>query len=191
MTGPIPEILEQPLIPPPLHGVNPRSIMGRSAWDKMRKTIYAKHGYRCAACGTTSRSALIKPYLEAHERFEIDYSKQTMTLIGMEPLCHACHSFVHSGLLELRLHYRKISKTDVASILGNGVGVLEQTGGVIPIAANKLCRKLGLSHNLQIAEMPPPSRWSGWKMVWEGEIYPSPFPTETDWRRQMRKSSFS
>jgi len=188
MTGPLPHILEQPLIPPPLHGLNPRSIMGRPAWDRMRKTIYARHGYRCAACGVRSKDALLKPWLEAHERFEIDWKTRTMTLVGMEPLCHACHAFVHSGLLELRLHHRKISKTDVARILGNGVGVLAETGGTMPRAAAGLCRKLGLKHDLRVAGHPPRTGWSGWTMTWDGTEYPSPYPTEAAWKRAMSKS---
>jgi hypothetical protein len=176
----------------------------------MRKQIYAKHGYCCAACGVRSRDAiipanfrnekrvgstgaqrahpLIKPWLEAHERFEIDYAQQKMILIGMEPLCHACHAFVHSGLLELRLFHKKISKTNVARILGNGVGVLEETGGTMPLAAAKLCNQLGLKHGLKVANLPPATRWAGWSMEWKGKEYPSPFPTEAAWRREMSKT---
>lgn len=187
MHGPLPHILEQPLIPQPLHGVNPRSIMGVPAWNIQRKKIYAKHNFRCAACGTSSRKAILKPWLEAHELFEIDWQTQTMTLTGMEPLCHACHAFVHCGLLNLRLHHRKISEYDVACILGNGVGVLEEIGGIIPIAAHAMCNLLDLKHDLQVAKNPPATDWVGWKMVWNETTYPSPYPSETAWERAMEK----
>lgn len=191
MTGPLPEILEQPLIPRPLHGVNPRSIMGQAAWDRMRKEIYRKHSYCCAACGVKSRQAMIRPYLEAHEMYTIDWKRQEMILIGMEPLCHACHAFVHSGLLELRLHHGKISSENVARILGNGVGVLEEINGTMPIAANYLCRKLGLKHGLPVVQRPPAARWSGWKLIWNGSEYPSPYPTENHWARAMKKQNLN
>lgn len=38
---PRPEILSSPNIPKPLHGVNPRSIMGQDAWNVMRQEVYA------------------------------------------------------------------------------------------------------------------------------------------------------
>lgn len=189
MNGPVHHILEQPLIPPPLHGLNPRTIMGQAKWDVMRKEIYKKHGYCCASCGVRSRDAIIKQYLEAHERFTIDWQEQRMTLISMEPLCHACHAFVHTGLLEVRLQARRVCKQTVASILGHGVGVLERANGTMPVAAHNLCRKLGLAHGIAVQEMPPRTRWTGWKMKWEGVDYPSPYPTERDWQNAMRKMS--
>lgn len=103
MTGPLPELLEQPVIPSPLHGLNPRNLMGKAAWDEERRRVYRKYGFTCAACGVNGRDAFPQTRLEAHERFSVDYRARTMTLTGMEPLCPACHAFVHTGLLELRM----------------------------------------------------------------------------------------
>lgn len=189
MPGVLPEILEQPLIPLPLHGVNPRSLMGRADWDILRQKIYAKHRYCCAACGVYSGKAILKTGLEAHERFRIDYRKKRMTLIGMEPLCHACHYFVHSGLLELRLAKRQIDLEKVLAILGNGVEVLTASGGKMPAGADALCRKLGQKHGLPVHRNPPRTTWSGWKMEWNGQTYPSPYPNESAWRAAMARRS--
>lgn len=184
--GPLPELLEQPLIPPPLHGVNPRSIMGRTAWDRLRKEIYAKHRYCCAACGVYSRKAILKTGLEAHEQYRIDYRKKRMTLIGMEPLCHACHCFVHAGLLELRLVSGQFSAEKVATILGHGHGVLKRSGGRMPPAAALLCRKLKLQIEIDIHPHPKKTSWSDWVMEWDGTFYPSPYPSEAAWQRAMK-----
>jgi hypothetical protein len=186
MAGPIPEILEQPVIPLPLHGVNPRNLMGKPAWDALRKTIYARHGHRCAACGVPSRQAMILPRLEAHERFEIDWPRREMHLIGMEPLCHACHAFVHGGLMEIRILRGDLSREDARRILAHGISVLTGIGGTIPQAAAKLAREFGVSHRLAMAKPPPPSPWRGWAMVWNGVRHPSPYPDEASWRRAMR-----
>lgn len=187
MPGPMPHILEQPNIPRPLHGLNPRALMGKTKWDVMRRQVYRKHGYTCAACGVRAGEAKIRTGMEAHEHFRIDYGARRMTLIDMQPLCHACHSFVHSGLLEVRLAARKVSGETVATILGHGVGVLELSGGKVPVPADYLCRKLGLAHGLPLAKQPRTIRWGGWTMVWEGEVYRSRFPTEEHWRREMRR----
>jgi hypothetical protein len=190
MTGPLPHILEQPLIPTPLHGLNPRSIMGRAKWDVMRRQVYAKYGHTCAACGVSAREAKLKKYLEAHESFEINWAKKQMTLISMEPLCHACHAFVHSGLLEVKLQAGKVSKETAAVILGHGAGVLAQSGGKMPPASDYLCRKLGLEHGLPVGAAPRRTTWSGWTMVWDGTIYPSPYKTEAEWRRAMAERRY-
>ncbi|MFX4299996.1 hypothetical protein [Pseudosulfitobacter pseudonitzschiae] len=182
----MPEILEQPLIPPPLHGLNPRNIMGRTAWDILRKEIYARHGYTCAACGVYSRRAILKRGLEAHERYEIDYPGKRMVVTGMEPLCHACHCFVHSGLLEVRLAKRQVSAETVAIILGHGSGVLKGSGGKMPPGADLLCRKLKLKHDLKVQRHPPRLTWPGWVLEWEGETYPSLYPSEAAWKKAMR-----
>lgn len=163
--GPMPEILEQQAIPLPLHGVNPRSIMSRAAWDVMRREIYARHGHRCAACGTPSRAAIILQRLEAHERFEIDFRKREMRLIGMEPLCHACHRFVHGGLMQVMLAQRMLPSATARRILEHGTNVLRQIGGRVPIHAHQLCTQLGLRHGLKVAKAPPASGWSGWKLI--------------------------
>lgn len=187
--GPLPRILEQPVIPLPLHGVNPRSIMGRPAWDKVRREVYARHDYRCAVCGVPSREALFKPWLEAHERFEIDWRARTMTLIGMEPLCKACHSCCHTGLMEVNLAARRITRKDARTMLEHGTDVLRQIEGVVPQNAHRLCLALGIRHGLKVAKSPPAAGWSGWKMIWDGKEYPSPYGTEADWRRAMKKQN--
>lgn len=186
MTGPVPELLEQPLIPPPLHGVNPRSLMGRDAWDVERRRVYRKYGFTCAACGVNGRDAFPITRLEAHELFSVDHRAQTMTLIGMEPVCPACHAFVHGGLLELRLHTGQMSRDMGRRILEHGIGVLKRSGGTVPQAADHLCRKLGVRHALPVARPAPPSPWSGWRLLWDGREYHSPYLTEADWARAMR-----
>lgn len=184
--GPVPELLEQPLTPPPLHGLNPRTIMGRAAWDEERRRVYRKYGFRCAACGVNGRDAFPLTRLEAHERFRVDHPARTMELIGMEPICPACHAFVHGGLLEIRLHTGQVSRALGRRILEHGVGVLGRIGGTVPQAADQLCARLGVRHALRVAKPPPPTPWAGWRLLWEGRSYPSPYPTEEDWRRAMR-----
>ena len=44
-----PEILLQPNIVNPLHGVNPRLIMGKGWWDRKRYEAYEKYDHHCDA----------------------------------------------------------------------------------------------------------------------------------------------
>jgi hypothetical protein len=188
VTGPLPALLEQPLIPPPLHGLNPRSIMGRAAWDEERRRVYRKYGFTCAACGVNGRDAFPLTRLEAHERFSVDYRARTMTLTGMEPVCPACHAFVHTGLLEIRLHRRELSRAMTWRVLEHGITVLGEVGGTVPLGADRLSRKLGLRHGLPVASPPPPTGWSGWRLIWDGKSYEAPYQSEAAWARAMRRT---
>ena len=144
MTGPLPQILGQPLIPTPLHGLNPRSIMGRAKWDVMRRQVYAKYGHTCAARGVRARDAKLKKYLEAHESFEINCAKKQMTLNSMEPLCHACHASVHTGLLDVKLQAGEVDKEPAVDIPGHGACETVSPVGKLPPAPSYLCRKYAL-----------------------------------------------
>jgi len=94
-----PELLSHPNIPKPLHGTNPRTIMGRAAWDKYRQNALIKAKHSCRACGRTGCR------LELHEDYSIDFKKAKMQVHSMEPLCTDCHSFIHSGFLIFNLHF--------------------------------------------------------------------------------------
>lgn len=189
--GPLPDILEQHVIPMQLHGLNPRTLMGKAAWDKTRRAAYAKHGYRCAACGVRKSDAEFFNRLEAHERYEIDHARKIMTVMDIEPLCHACHAFVHSGLMRINLHKGLMKKQKAIRILEHGVDVLTRAGLSIPEHAAFMCASLGVGHSLTVKRQPRETSWSGWKLVWDGKEYASPYPSYAAWQKDMSKRKTS
>ena len=90
---PNPKILLHPNIPKPLHGVNPRTLMGDRWWDTIRHQAYNQFNRRCHACG------LYHSRLDAHESYEINYTSGRIELQYVVALCRKCHLFIHDGFV--------------------------------------------------------------------------------------------
>ena len=82
-----PRILLHPNIPKPLHGINPRTVMGQAWWDVERKKAYAAAGFKCEACGVVKKDAMFHQWLEAHEYFDYDYDCGVLRLKKLVALC--------------------------------------------------------------------------------------------------------
>lgn len=137
-----PELLTGPPSPEALNGVTPRVLNGKDWWDKKRKETYGKSGGVCAACGG---NILRKP-LEAHEVYEVDWTKGFMTLLEVVSLCHLCHTFIH------RRHTRSIHLN----------------------AARKHCTDLLKAAGLTVHKTPRTSvKWNDWYLLLDGrKFYP-------------------
>jgi hypothetical protein len=185
MFEPRPEILSAPNIPKPLHGLNPRSLMGREAWDNRRKEVYESTQFHCAACGVHKSDAKKHKWLEAHEIFEIDYEAATATLIEIVPLCHFCHAFIHSGLTRVRARNKQITPAEVRAIMQHGCDVLRLCDGHIFLGTSALCQLVGVDCSDLPCIEPPHSdaSWGAWRMVWNGKEYRGKYKTFNDWRR--------
>jgi len=180
-----PEILSSPNIPKPMHGLNPRGIMGQAAWDVVRQEAYASTDYHCAACGVHKSQAKKHRWLEAHETYDIDYRKGTATLVEIVPLCHFCHNFIHSGRLRMMARSRDVTVNDVRGIMQHGVDVLRSVKSPIFSGTKVLCDLVSVDSS-GLSEMSPPDRmasWGAWVMLWNGEEYRAKFKSLDDWRR--------
>lgn len=102
---PSPGILLQPNIPKPLHGLNPRSVLGKDWWDWQRHEAYKKFGFRCWACGVHQWRAEYHRWLEGHESYRIDYGRGRAEMIEVQ----AIKSLFSSCGLALSTHARRSS----------------------------------------------------------------------------------
>lgn len=171
-----PELLRAPQIPAPMSGVNPRTIMGSGWWDKKRKEAYRKNNYHCFACGVPGRRAMFRPFLEAHECYDINYIKGRMRLKEVVALCHACHSFIHIGRLNGRLQRGEVGIEYAQAICTHGYTVLREAG-LEPWWTTRL-----------LIEGIPPEReepgtvvgvhWEEWRLVLSGRLYGPKFEDE-------------
>lgn len=167
-----PEILSQPNIPKPLHGVNPRSIMGQTAWKNVRNQVYDSFNGYCRSCGIHKSGAKFFPRLEAHEDYQIDYKNGIMKVHRIVPLCHQCHMFIHSGRLTALFSKGEIQYDYVKSIINHGFRMaLEHDFEVFYVA-----ELLGNSVDIKcpVESWRPPEHdipWKDWRMIWKEMEY--------------------
>lgn len=165
---PRPELLCHPNIPKPLHGIAPREIAGRAWWDQERQAAYERTGLRCAACGVHKNNIVgsVKR-LEAHECYDFDYTKGRLTLREIVALCPYCHSFIHSGRLEVLYNTDAISAETYEAIIAHGTAIVK-SAGLLGVWKNR--------HSLA-----SPVRWADWRIVFEGREYGPSSRSMEDW----------
>jgi hypothetical protein len=182
-TKPKPEILTHPNIPKPLHGISPRTIMGDNWWNATRQEVYAKYDYHCIACGVHKFDGLGHKWLEAHEFWDINYKTGVCKIKSIEPLCHYCHNFIHSGRLQMIMGVEK-TEEEVKAILEHGLRILSEHKlkcfpSTLLFAQEMRCNTYKVKdYSIPNVNIP----WNKWKLVWNGEEYYSKFSSFEEWR---------
>jgi hypothetical protein len=77
---------------------NVRALVDEPTWDRIRRKVYRRAGYRCELCGGRGPAHPV----ECHEVWRYDDQARTQTLAGMVALCPACHQVKHLGLANVR-----------------------------------------------------------------------------------------
>lgn len=178
-----PEILSHPNIPKPLHGIAPRTIKGQTWWNKTRQEVYASSDYHCIACGVHKDKAQAHQWLEAHEFWDIDYTHGEAVIKSIEPLCHYCHNFIHSGRLEMIIGNEK-TEQEAKRILEHGFKILKDNKLKCFSGTYNLAKKLGV-RTLGVKPYNTPEtnvKWSDWKLIFEDKEYYSKFNNIDEWQ---------
>lgn len=175
-----PEILTHPNIPKPLHGISPRTIMGQRWWDNKRQEVYRSTEYHCIACGVHKTEARGPKWLEAHESFEIDYNTGICTIRSIEPLCHYCHNFIHSG----RLFVNDTTNKFKIDVLNHGFDIIRKNDLkcfyiTIDIAVRLGIKIWGIKKYTPVISKGV--RWQDWKIVFNDKEYRSKFKNYEEW----------
>jgi len=172
-----PEILLHPNIPKPLHGVTPRSILGKKWWDKTRKEAYESTAFRCKSCGVWKLDAKGRKWLEGHEQYDIDYAKGTATYLETVPLCHYCHNYIHDGRLSSLLQIGEVHQSKYVAIIQHGDDVLWKAKLTRPSQKD---REEGMTKMLINGLVAP---WQDWRLHLFGKEYPPKFKSEAQWKK--------
>jgi hypothetical protein len=185
-----PEILTHPNIPKPLHGLNPRGLLGKHWWDTVRLKAQKDYGFCCASCGVPKAEAKKHAWLEGHEYWDINYMTGICEVIEIVPLCHYCHNFIHSGRLKM-LGVSKVKTTEeIVEILEDGFRLLKDNKLQCFPATLALAKELGAKtfgvtgYSLTTN---PELLWTDYKVKLEGKLYGSKFKSYEEWSQHYRK----
>lgn len=203
-------VLTMPNIPYAMqgHGYQPRTLVGTTAWNYMRKSCYARAGFKCEACGDTPG----KGKLHAHELFDTNYTTGEHKFIRLVALCAQCHTaFVHSGRA-LTL-YKQGSPLMPRDYLLGGVErgfkaisdwnkAHPDEAPVYPFGAILDYIKVAdLQHdmehlikkyNMKFWTLPKGKEqceWSDWKLIFNGKVYPTQYKDRSDYDAKMAEKN--
>lgn len=197
-------LIAMPNIPRPLHGVNPRTILGASTWNHMRRACYAKANDTCEICGAKPDD-LHKRH--GHEVYEIDYANGTAKFVKVFCVCSLCHlACIHTGraltlwkknnplyptefLLEGAEHAFKIISeynhdnpgADLRAY-STFLDYLKHDGLKEPM--EKLIEKYGIKFYTEVEDM---VEWGEWKLIIGSREYPTPYANKDEWRESMEE----
>ncbi len=171
-----PELLFHPPIPAAMHGLNPRSIMGQTEWDKVRVGIYEVNNDCCWACGVHRSVAKGRKWLEAHEIYDINYKKGRMNLREIVALCHYCHNYVHRSRLRSLTRAGKVPPGKYYKVIEHAQAILRNSKTKPWFNMRKVERDM---RNSVV-------KWDDWRLVWDGNEYRSRFKSELDWMKHYR-----
>lgn len=110
-------------VPEKAWGVNLRSALSPSEWDRARRKVYEDAGHLCEICGGRGPTHPV----ECHEVWLFDEKAAVQRLERLEALCPLCHSAKHLGM---------------ADRLGRGGEALEQLRRVNGLSQDELAEYL-------------------------------------------------
>lgn len=191
---PRPELLLHPNIPKPLHGINPRTILGQKWWNAQRQLAYAEHDYHCWACGVHKTSAKYHRWLEAHEVYDIDYGTGRVEMKEVCALCHSCHQYIHDGRMQKLFEQGKLSFEKYIDILAHGERLVKDYLTEMAINYRGQTWKKPFEGSLPfqntfpdvtVPGLPRPVQsqvdWQEWHLVVEGREYYTRFSDVQEW----------
>ncbi|MFD3354403.1 DUF5710 domain-containing protein [Streptomyces fradiae] len=89
------------LVPRSCWFTNVRYCVDGRDWERLRRMITRRAGFRCEACGAAEDRDR-RRWLEAHERWTYDDTTRVQALRRLICLCTDCHTVTHYGLAQVR-----------------------------------------------------------------------------------------
>ena len=192
-----PELLLDPVLPKPLHGMNPRKMISVKWWDTVRKEAMAKNDDCCWACGVHKSKQLYRNWIEGHEDYDINFKTGRVVLKEIVGLCHACHQFIHHSWLFVRFNLGEVGHRYAFNILRHGMGVIKEAG--LPPRPGQALHYLlvegrdraeadSIVFDRKLLDIyPEPKKfadWDKWYIEIEGTKYHTEFKGQKEWHQK-------
>lgn len=201
-------ILTMPNVPRPLHSLAPRTILGNSAWNQIRRECYERANDTCEVCGCKPDDMKAR---QAHELYHIDYVKGESKFVRTICLCKTCHLLcIHTGRA-LTLWSKGSPLISTKNLLDGA----EHAFAIISSYNQKYKAELKVystfAEYLKHDELREPmlelikkydvkfysedpkkiAPWGEWRLILDGEEYPTPYKNEKEWEKAMEKKTYN
>lgn len=199
-------LIAMPNIPKPLHNVNPRSLLGTSTWNRMRKACYFEANDTCEICGYKPEKLRQR---HGHEVYEISYSQGTAKFVRVFCVCSLCHlGGIHTGraitlfkqgnplypkefLLEGAEHaFKIISEYNQdhpdADLRAYSTFLDYLKCKELKEPMEELIKKYNMKFYTEVEDMVD---WSKWKLIIGENEYYTPYEDEDAWKKAMEEQS--
>lgn len=198
-------LIAMPNIPRPCHLLNPRNILGPSAWNRIRKECYAEADDTCEICGDKPENL---KHRHAHEVYEIDYENGIVKFVRAFCVCALDHiGAIHTG--RAITMYKNGSPLFPKEFLLEGAEKAFKTiyeynrdnpGADLRAYINFLeylkfddlkddMNALIEKYNVKFYAEDPDrtAKWGDWKLIIDDQEYPTPYKNEKAWKKAMEE----
>lgn len=199
-------LIAMPNLPKMTHRLSPRTLLGSSTWNHMRKSCYAKANDTCEICGDKPE---ILRRRQGHEAYSIDYEKGLVTFVRCFCLDSVCHlACIHNGraytlwkdkhplyptsfLLEgaerafkIIASYNKDHPDADLRAYSTYIEYLkhEELRGAMLDLITKYHIKFYMEDPKKMAP------WKSWRLVIGNQEYPTPYENEKAWKKAMEEA---
>ena len=201
-------LIAMPNIPRPLHTVAPRTVLGATVWNKMRRACYEKADNTCEICGEKPEDLRKR---HAHEAYIVDYEHGTCTFVGVFCVCALDHlGAIHTGRA-LTLWSQGSPLISTEFLLGGAEKAFtiissynKERGADIRLYSTYIeylkhdelrepMLELIKKYNVKFYMEDPKktAKWGEWKLILDGEEYPTPYKNEKEWQKAMEKKNYN
>ena len=193
-SGPL--LLTMPNIPAPLHGLNPRTLMGDEEWDEQRFACYSRASYQCEICQAKCER------MQAHELYAYNYVTFTAVFKRLIAVCDRCHRAIHSGRLTTMTKDGDVSPEYFLEVAEHCFKLIHdynlECGTNFRLYDSFLCALRNPEIHDKLAELinkydikfyrtpnPKKREWDKWRLVWGSKIIHSHYASHDEWAKQM------
>lgn len=197
-------LIAMPNIPRPLHGVNPRTLLGATTWNHMRKFCYNQANDTCEICGFKPEDLRKR---HGHEVYEIDYTKGTAKFVRVFCVCSLCHlGCIHTGraltlwkkgnplcpteflLLGAEHAFKIISEYNHdhsgADLRAYSTFLDYLKHDELKKPMEELIEKYNVKFYTEVEDM---VEWKDWKLIIGDREYQTPYASESEWKATMEE----